>query len=74
MSLVSAISEAVEAVSVWLNPSKREVRVLRGAIESASELLLILRKEGKYEKMPDKRLKQLEVHYQKQFDSWRDGK
>ena len=74
MSLPSAIAEAVEAISVWLNPAKREVRVLRGAIEAASELLLILRKEGKYEKMPDKRLKQLEVHYQKQFDSWRDGK
>lgn len=74
MSIASAVAEAVEAVSNLLNPAKREVRVLRGAIEAGEELLMILRKEGIYAKMPEKRLKQLEVHYQKQWNAWKDGK
>lgn len=74
MSIPSAIAEAVEAISNLLNPGKREVRVLRGAIEAGDELLMILRKEGKYQKMPDKRLKQLEIHFQKRWDAWKDGK
>jgi hypothetical protein len=36
-------------------------------------LLMILRKQGRYAKMTAIKLKAYEAHYQKRFDSWRDG-
>ena len=73
MSLSSAIAEAVEAVSSWLNPDKKEKRVLKKALEAAEQLILILRKQGRYALFPEKQLKDYEIHYQKQFDAWKDG-
>jgi hypothetical protein len=73
MSITSAVSEAVTAISLWLNPERKEKIILRRAIGAAEELLKIERKEGIYEKMAvHKRIDYLR-HYQKQFDSWRDG-
>lgn len=73
MSIVSAVSEVAEALAVWLNPEKKERIVLLRAIESAAELLKILRKEGRYKNFTEKQLKEYEIHFQKRFDAWRDG-
>jgi hypothetical protein len=73
MSVVSAISAVTEAVASFLDPSKREPRVLRKAIEAAEQLLMILRKEGRYKDFTANRLRDHEIHFQKQFDQWRDG-
>jgi hypothetical protein len=73
MSITSAVSEAVEAISLWLNPERKEKVILRKAINAAEELLKIERKEGIYTVMAEhKRIEYLR-HYQKQFDSWKDG-
>jgi hypothetical protein len=73
MSIVSAISSIGEALAVWLNPDKKEKVILREALDAAEQLLLILRKQGRYAKMTGIKLKAYEQHYQKRFDSWRDG-
>jgi hypothetical protein len=73
MSSVSSILKIGEVVSTWLDPDKREKRVLRAAIEAATELLMILRKEGRYAQFTEKMLKEYEVHYQKRWNSWKDG-
>jgi hypothetical protein len=74
MSIPTAVSAVAEAVAGWLDPEKREKRVLRGAIESAEQLLMILRKQGNYKHMTDKQRTQREVHHQKRFDAWKDGR
>ena len=73
MSITSAVSEAVTAISIWLNPERKEKIILKRAIAAAEELLLILRNEGRYKEMPVHKKHDLEVHYQKQFLSWKDG-
>ena len=73
MSSVGSVLKIGEVVASWLDPEKREKRVLRGAIESAEQLLMILRKSGNYKNMTDKQRTQREVHYQKRFDAWKDG-
>jgi hypothetical protein len=73
MSIVSSVTKIGEALAVWLNPERREKAILRGAIESAEELMMILRKEGRYKHFSDKQLKEYEVHYQKRWNKWRDG-
>ena len=73
MSIVSSVTKIGESLAVWLNPERREKAILRGAIESAEELLMILRKEGRYAHFNPKQLKEYEVHYQKRFNSWKDG-
>lgn len=73
MSIPSAVSEAVEAISSWLNPDKKEKRVLKRAIEAAEQLLMILRKQGRYAKFTDAKLAEHEIHFQRQFDQWKDG-
>jgi hypothetical protein len=73
MSIPTALAEAVEAVASFLNPEKHEKRVLRRAIEAAEQLLMVLRREGRYAKFSDEKLKEYEIHYQKQFNAWRDG-
>jgi len=73
MSIVSAVSEAVESIALWLNPEKKEKIILRGAIEAAEQLLLILRKQGRYQYFNEKKCKEYEAHYQKRFDAWKDG-
>lgn len=72
--MISAISELVKVLSIFMNPERREKAVLRGAIESAEQLLLILRKEDRYAKMDEKELKKFEIHYQKRFSAWKDGR
>lgn len=74
MNIGIAIAEILKSLSIFLNPERREKAVLRGAIESAEQLLLILRKQGIYATMDEDRRKKLEIHYQKRFDSWKDGK
>lgn len=73
MSSVGSILKIGEVIASWLDPEKREKRVLRGAIESAEQLLMILRKQGRYATFSDKSLKEHETHFQKRFDSWKDG-
>lgn len=74
MSVTYAISAVTEAIASWLDPEKKEKRILRGAIESAVELLMILRKQGRYKFMSDAKRTEYEIHYQKRFDAWRDGR
>ena len=73
MSITSAVSEAVTAISIWLNPERKEKIILRKAIAAAEELLKIERKEGIYANMPEHKRVDYLRHYQKQFDSWKDG-
>ncbi len=73
MSIVGAVSELVKSVSIWLNPERKEKIILREAIEAAEQLLLILRKQGRYQFFNEKKLREHEEHYQKRFDSWKDG-
>lgn len=73
MSIPAAIGGAVEAISDWLNPTKKEIRVLRRAVGAAEELLKILRQEDRYKDMPLVKRAEFERHYQRQFDSWKDG-
>ena len=40
-------------------------------MEAASELLAILRKQGRYAEFTDKKLKEYEKHFQKRLDAWR---
>ena len=73
MSITSAVSEAVTAISIWLNPERKEKIILRKAIGAAEELLKIERKEGRYKDISFSDRTNLKVHYQKQFDAWKDG-
>jgi hypothetical protein len=73
MSITSAVSEAVESIALWLNPERKEKVVLKRAIEAAEQLLMILRKQGRYAKFTQAKLTEHEIHYQKQFDAWKDG-
>lgn len=73
MSITSAVSEAITAISIWLNPERKEKIVLRRAIGAAEELFKIRDRVGIYEKMSDKKRKSLEVHYTKQWNAWKDG-
>ena len=73
MSVTSAVASVAEALAGWLDPKRRERATLLRAIEAAEQLLLILRKKGRYEMFTQAKLKEYEVHYQKQFDRWRDG-
>jgi len=74
MSTLSSLSRIGEALAIWLDPERKEKAVLRGAIESAEQLLLILRKQGRYQFFNEKKLKEHEDHFQKRFDAWKDGK
>jgi hypothetical protein len=73
VSVLQSVTKIGEALAVWLNPERREKAILRGAIESAEELMMILRKEGRYKHFSDKQLKEYEVHYQKRWNAWKDG-
>jgi cell division inhibitor SulA len=73
---VSSVSSALkigEVVASWLDPEKREKRVLRAAIESGEQLLMILRKQGRYATFSEKALKEHEIHFQKRWEAWKDG-
>lgn len=73
MSLIKLLTEPLAAISVLLNPDKRKERLLRRAIEAAEEIIKVLKREGRYKTFPDKRLKEYEEHYRKQFDAWKNG-
>jgi hypothetical protein len=73
MSIIPAVSKVAEAIAVWLNPERKEKAVLRRAIEAAEQLLMILRKQGRYKDFNKNALRDHEIHFQKQFDAWKDG-
>jgi hypothetical protein len=73
MSITSAVSEAVSAISIWLNPERKEKIILRKAIGAAEELLMIYRRQGRYEKMSPVKILEWEIHYNKQWLAWKDG-
>jgi hypothetical protein len=73
MSVVNSVAKIGEVIAGWLNPDRKEKAILREAIDAAEQLLMILRKQGRYAKMTAIKLKAYEAHYQKRFDSWRDG-
>jgi hypothetical protein len=73
MSITSAISEAVESVAVWLNPEKKERRVLQRAVEAAEQIIMILEKTGRYAGFTDAKRAEYLIHYRKQFVAWKDG-
>lgn len=73
------LTDVFSALSVWLNPHRKERQILLGAIESASELIDIYQTmlgntKTKYVGMKKERLKKFEVHYLKRFLAWRDGR
>ena len=74
MSVTSSLSKIGESVAVWLNPEKKEVRILRGAIEAAEELMKIYQKRAPYDKLPARRVTELERHYLKRWLAWKDGR
>jgi hypothetical protein len=71
--VLEVLKEPISAVSSLLNPEKKKERLLRRAIQAAEELFLILRKEGRYKTFSEQRLKEHEIHYQKQFNAWKNG-
>ena len=73
MNILEPIFKIGEVIAVWLDPKRKELVVLREAIESAEQLLMILRKQGRYAAFTDQQLKEYEVHFQKRFDAWKDG-
>lgn len=73
MSVTASLSKIGESIAVWLNPERKEKAVLRRAIEAGDELIRVLRKEGRYAHFTEKMLKEYEVHYQKRWNSWKDG-
>lgn len=73
MSIVNSIAKIGEVIAGWLDPARKERVILREALDAAEQLLMILRKQGRYAKMTAIKLKAYEAHYQKRFDSWRDG-
>lgn len=73
MSSISSIAKIGEVIATFFDPDRKEKVILRGAIEAAEQLLLILRKQGRYKFFNDKKLKAYEEHFQKRFDAWRDG-
>jgi len=73
MSITSSVAKIGEALAVWLDPERKEKAILRQAIASAEQLLMILRRQGRYLTFTEKQLKEHEIHYQKRFDAWKDG-
>jgi hypothetical protein len=73
MSIASSIATIGEALANLLDPKQKETRVLRRAVEAAEQLLMILRKEGRYATFNKNALRDHEIHFQKQFDAWKDG-
>lgn len=73
MSIINSVTKIGETIAIWLDPQRKEVAILREAIESAEQLLMVLRKQGRYADFTEKKLKEYEVHYQKRFDAWKDG-
>lgn len=73
MSITSSVSKIGEALAVWLNPERRERVILLGAIDSAIEIIKILKKQGRYQFFSEQKLKEYELHYQKRLDAWKDG-
>ena len=71
---ISSVLKIGEALATWLNPERRERATLLGAINAAEQIIKILKKQDPYAMCTEKRLKELEVHYTKQFSSWKDGK
>jgi len=73
MSIIKLLTEPLATVSVLLNPDKRKERLLRRAIEAAEELIKVLKREGRYQTFPEKKLQEHEIHFRKQFDAWKNG-
>jgi len=74
MSVVSSVSKIGEVIATWLDPVRRERATLLRAIEAGEELMKVIRRKGEYADMSYRdRLKE-ERHYQKRWDSWKDGK
>ena len=73
MSITSAVSEAVTAISIWLNPERKEKIILRKAIGAAEELIKIYKMQPPYDKLNVSKVHDLEVHYTKRWLAWKDG-
>lgn len=73
MSRLSDVLSIGKVIAAWLDPDKREVRILRSAIGAAKELHKVLRRQGRYQFFSEQKLKEYETHFQKQFDAWEDG-
>ena len=73
MSIVTSVAKIGEALAVWLNPERREKAILRGAIEAGDELMKIYQKRSPYDKLPARRVTELERHYLKRWLAWKDG-
>jgi hypothetical protein len=71
--IFEALKEPFTAIGRWMNPDRSREARKDGAIEAAAELLDIIRKAGKYKYLPEAKLKQYEIHFQKRFNAWRNG-
>lgn len=71
--LVAPIGKAIEAVSIWLNPDRKEKVVLRRAIFAAKQIIDLLEKTGEFKFYSDIKRQQLITHYKKQLKAWDDG-
>ena len=74
MSVITSVLEIGKAIAEWRNPTRVERATLLRSIEAVEQLLMVLRKQDRYAKFPEKLLKKYEIHFQRQFDSWKDGK
>ena len=73
MGALSSILEIGKAIAEWRNPTRVERATLLGAIESAKEIIKILKKQGRYKFFSEDKLREHEIHYQKRLDAWSDG-
>ena len=73
MSTPASVANILSVIASWLDPVRRKEVTLLRATGAAEELLKVIRKQGRYEKFTDKKRAEYEIHYQKQFDAWKDG-
>jgi hypothetical protein len=71
--IFEALKEPFTAIGRWLNPDRKREQIKDQALSAAQEIINILDRAGKYDKMQEKLRLKWRKHYQKQFDQWRDG-
>lgn len=63
--VAQAIAEIAKVIGNWQVSSER--RKLKSAIDAAENYIFVSERQGKYEKITDKRQKKLLLHFNKRF-------
>jgi len=73
LPFLTSLGKVGEALAVWADPKRREVAKLRLAITAAENLIAIYEKSGIFKSFDDKKLEKYRIHFNKQFEAWKDG-